>query len=230
MIIYKTTNILNGDFYVGMSKTNNKYYLGSGIYLNRAIKKYGRKNFKKEIIEMCTNIKKLEKREIYWIDKLNPNYNISKGGTGNINPSEETRRKLSMASAGKNNGMYGKNKELNPFYGKHHSIKTKNKLSKKAKERFKDITKHPTYGKKLTQSTKNKISKNHADVSGKNNPMYGTLGGMYGKKHSEETKNKLSKRMIGNKNPAKRQEIKDKISKTLKGRIPWNKGLKIKGE
>lgn len=48
-LIYKTTNLLNGKIYIGKHTTTNKEdnYLGSGIKLINAIKKYGRENFKK---------------------------------------------------------------------------------------------------------------------------------------------------------------------------------------
>ncbi len=82
MIIYKTTNLINGNFYVGQDSKNDPTYLGSGILLNRAIEKYGQENFKKEIIESCNNKVQLNDREIFWIDKLKPVYNIAKGGSG----------------------------------------------------------------------------------------------------------------------------------------------------
>ena len=47
MIIYKTTNLINGKIYIGMSKNKKENYLGSGIYLKYAIDKYGKENFKK---------------------------------------------------------------------------------------------------------------------------------------------------------------------------------------
>ena len=53
MIVYKTTNLINGKIYIGKDKHNNPNYLGSGKRLNQAIKKYGRDKFIKEIIEYC---------------------------------------------------------------------------------------------------------------------------------------------------------------------------------
>ena len=90
MYIYKTTNLLNGKIYIGKRvyrKKDDSWYLGSGIYLNRAIKKYGRENFKKEILEWCNDKTHLCKREIYWIEQFNATnpeigYNLSLGGDG----------------------------------------------------------------------------------------------------------------------------------------------------
>jgi hypothetical protein len=35
MIIYKTTNLVNGKFYIGKDKYNNKDYIGSGKILKK---------------------------------------------------------------------------------------------------------------------------------------------------------------------------------------------------
>ena len=50
-IVYKTVNIENGNFYIGVHKQYCEGfdgYLGSGTGLKRAIKKYGKENFKYE--------------------------------------------------------------------------------------------------------------------------------------------------------------------------------------
>jgi len=85
MIIYKTTNLVNGKFYIGKDAKNKKSYLGSGKVLKQAIKKYGKENFEKEILEHCSSLEELEEREVYWISKLNAleeGYNLTEGGTG----------------------------------------------------------------------------------------------------------------------------------------------------
>lgn len=43
--VYKTTNIINGKYYIGVHKTTNPNdsYLGSGKAIKEAIKKYGKK-------------------------------------------------------------------------------------------------------------------------------------------------------------------------------------------
>jgi hypothetical protein len=97
MVIYKTTNLINGKFYIGKTVKNKISYLGSGIRLKEAILKYGRQNFKKEIIETCDNLETLNEREIYWIKELKSmdrsiGYNLSKGGDGGDLISYNTKR------------------------------------------------------------------------------------------------------------------------------------------
>lgn len=52
--VYRTTNLLNGMFYIGVHKTTNPNdsYLGSGKRLRYAIKKYGVEAFEKEILHV----------------------------------------------------------------------------------------------------------------------------------------------------------------------------------
>jgi hypothetical protein len=72
MIIYKTTNLINGKIYIGQTKhPDNKRYLGSGTYIKKSIKKYGRQNFLRETLEVCNTQQELNERELYWINKLN---------------------------------------------------------------------------------------------------------------------------------------------------------------
>lgn len=89
--IYITTNHINGKKYIGQKKYDKydywKTYLGSGILLSRAINKYGRENFSKEIIEECETRDALNAREKYWIsyyDAVNSDefYNLASGGDG----------------------------------------------------------------------------------------------------------------------------------------------------
>ena len=87
MIIYKTTNLVNGKIYVGAHKTSiNDGYLGSGINLKDAIKEFGKDKFKRETLEVV-NKNNWREKEINWIEKLdstNPKmgYNIARGGNG----------------------------------------------------------------------------------------------------------------------------------------------------
>ncbi len=85
MVIYKTTNLINNKIYIGQDSKNNPEYIGSGLQLLRAIKKYGKDNFKKEIVEECSSREQLDEREIFWINFYNSTnrhvgYNITEGG------------------------------------------------------------------------------------------------------------------------------------------------------
>lgn len=63
--IYKTTCQVNGKYYYGMHSTDDLEdgYIGSGTRLWHSIKKYGRENFKIEILEFCSDRESLKKRE-----------------------------------------------------------------------------------------------------------------------------------------------------------------------
>ncbi len=87
-IIYKTTNIINNKFYIGLHETNNLNddYLGSGIFLKKAIKKYGKENFEKEILHIFDNkqemiMKEMEIVNLEFISRRDT-YNMSMGGFG----------------------------------------------------------------------------------------------------------------------------------------------------
>lgn len=188
MYIYKTTNIVNNKVYIGKSeKPFNPNYLGSGILINRAIKKYGRNSFTLEIIEVSDTIDQLNEREKYWISFYfeKGSYNLAEGGTGGNTTryysneqkavfkktlskallgrevKQSTRDKLSLSNKGK-------------FYG------DKLVLSNSLKKVWQDpmsIFNSIEYRKKLSNSltgrvvskdTRNKISKAN---SGKNNGM-----------------------------------------------------------
>lgn len=135
MIIYKTTNNITGKIYIGKDKKNNPKYLGSGLILRQAIKKYGKENFTKVVLEHCSDEQELDIREKFWIKHYQSTdrgvgYNLTEGGTGgdtfSKNPnkeiirskmgqqfkgkthSQETKEYLSEIRKGSGNGMYGK--------------------------------------------------------------------------------------------------------------------------
>lgn len=116
--------------------------------------------------------------------------------------SKETLKKLSLASSGENNPMYGLKGALSPNYGKTQTQETKNKKAKvmtgknkgpHTKEHNLKISnggkgksgRQPGYH--LTEEHCKNISKAN---SGENNPIYGTH-------RSKETKLKISKKLTG---------------------------------
>ena len=100
--VYLGENLITGTKYIGEHFTNNinDNYLGSGKRIKKAIKKYGKNNFKKTILEFFPNKEDAYKAQEFYIKKYNtlhPNgYNICKFGGSNI-ITELTRDKLSKA-------------------------------------------------------------------------------------------------------------------------------------
>lgn len=167
-IIYKTTNLIDKKYYIGKHKTENinDDYLGSGKILKEAIKKYGKHNFKKEILFIFNDEISMNKKEKELVDdnfiKKEDNYNITVGGDGgfhhinNTNVNKQKYRKKALetmqnfpddlkekinkkkANKGRNNGMYGSSryKELNPMWGKNHTEDSKKIQSEKRKKWF----------------------------------------------------------------------------------------------
>ena len=123
MIIYKTTNLINNKIYIGKDCKNKPSYYGSGILIKRAIKKYGKENFKKETLEVC-NKDNICEREIFWISELNSQdikigYNICNGGESG------------PSLPGKLNPMYGIHRfgKSSPHYGYRLNKESKLKIS-----------------------------------------------------------------------------------------------------
>ena len=87
--IYKTTNLINGRVYIGkhcVSEYDPTYY-GSGKLLKKAIKKYGKENFKNELLleaETESQLNELEKKTIREYREMfgRKLYNIAEGGNG----------------------------------------------------------------------------------------------------------------------------------------------------
>ena len=88
MYIYKITNLINGKIYVGQTSRTPEIRFSEHVhadsYIGSAIRKYGRANFKIEVLEECESKKELDNREQYWIarfESMGPNgYNLTEGG------------------------------------------------------------------------------------------------------------------------------------------------------
>lgn len=197
MIIYKTTNLLNGKIYVGFHKTDKEDgYLGSGKAILKAIKKYGKENFKRETLEIV-NENNWEEREKFWISELKAQdksigYNICEGG--NKGPT-----------------MYGKD---NPSTGgklwteqlrKEQSIRQKERMSIKENRDKCAFNK----GRKFPQSVRDNMSK----------ARKGEGNSFFGKEHSVESKNLIS----GVKTKYKGIIIKEGKRYEFNSKMDWNK-------
>ena len=137
-IIYKTTNLLSGKYYIGMHSTDdlNDGYLGSGKRLKYSVNKYGKENHKREIIEFCDSREELISREeeIVNLNEIAKEecINLRVGGDSNGNygyyMSEEHKLKIGLANSGENNGMYGKRFEMKEKHRKNISNALKNSV------------------------------------------------------------------------------------------------------
>lgn len=86
--VYVTTNVINGRKYIGQHKgLFDNTYKGSGDVLGIAVSKYGKENFKVEVLDWAKDEDELNQKEEYWIAKFdavksNRYYNVCK----NANP------------------------------------------------------------------------------------------------------------------------------------------------
>ncbi len=151
--IYKTTNIKNGKYYLGKHQTSNlnDNYLGSGIALVSAIKKYGRESFIKEILFVFDTEEEMNRKERELITesiaKSKNTYNKGIGGEGGPHfkgksHSEKMRKDLSekIKNAGSRLTDEGRMRIIESNKKRKITAETKKKLSDKAKERWIDKT------------------------------------------------------------------------------------------
>jgi group I intron endonuclease len=161
MIIYKTTNLINGKIYIGQTNGNRKNYIGGGKILKTAIKKYGKENFKFEIIVKGdfnrTLVDDLEIHYIRLYNSTNKNigYNLENGGFGHPGKklSKKHKLKISKANKGKKKKPFSEEHKLKISISKK-GIKQKTTRSKQAIENFKKSR----CGKPLTEEHKKALS------------------------------------------------------------------------
>lgn len=136
--IYCTVNLINGKVYIGQRKgkiESSKGYLGSGVILKKALNKYGRDSFKKEILYKSKSFEEQNEKEREFIEKYNKVgaslYNIEKGGNCIGKFTKEQRNKHSENNTGEKCFFYNKRGEDALNYNKEVSEETKKKISEK---------------------------------------------------------------------------------------------------
>lgn len=222
MIIYKTTNLINNKIYIGKDKKNNSKYLGSGKILKRAIKKYGKENFKKEILETCIDLEHLNEREKYWIEVLTPDYNIAKGGDGGDTFTNNPNKEKIRESYRESNKKHWENDDIrSKLLNRNITDLTKQKISEASKRMWENperIKAHQT--EEARNNNKEAQLKRFQDEKER---LKCVSLGMKGKKHSEESKKKISDSNLG-KTFSHSDETKEKIKKSSINM--WNEEFK----
>lgn len=122
--IYETTNNINGMKYIGKCVYHRQNdwnkYLGSGLYLKRAINKYGRENFTRVILQEAYSAEELQDLEEMYIRRFDvvnspAYYNIKLTSMGgdcfSTNPRKEDIRNMRVQQmSGESNHQYGRPK------------------------------------------------------------------------------------------------------------------------
>jgi hypothetical protein len=190
MIVYKTTNLLNGKIYVGQDSKNNPNYLGSGVYIGNAIQKHGKKNFRKEILCECSTKVELDEKERFWIKELDckvPNgYNISDGGEGRTGPmSEEQKKKMrntrsekgrkNIAEANRKPEKLEKSRKLRSTDAKKNIKNGANRPEVLERKKEYQIKRYQNPEERLKQSELMKIVANRPEVLEKNRRSRGPM-------------------------------------------------------
>lgn len=133
--IYRITNLINQKTYIGQHQYTDidDGYMGSGKILQKAYKKYGFQNFKKEILKNdIETFQEANKWEIHFIGLERQNgkaeYNITAGGEGfRARHREESKRKIAIANLGNKKGFQKNTPSWNK--GKHYKIKNTSNMS-----------------------------------------------------------------------------------------------------
>ena len=131
-LIYKITNNLNGKIYIGKHKTDdlNDGYMGSGVAIKKAIKKYGVENFTKEILFDVYGEDLMNFLEEAIVDEAfvarKDTYNIDLGGEGGGTFGNKSK-------LGQKDSLETRQKKSNALKGRHLSEEHKQALSRQKK-------------------------------------------------------------------------------------------------
>jgi len=182
-VVYKTTNIINGKFYIGKHQTKNldDDYIGSGKRLKYAIKKYGVENFHREILFVCKDEIQMNIIEkILVVPDAETNYNLTKGGAGSFfyankvcTPEDKkilVNREIFLKKIREDKDYKNKWKQKL----KKASIKSAPKISRTLKKKYSNGMINPFKGSSHNEITKKKISAGGQKRVGKNNGSFGT--------------------------------------------------------
>lgn len=149
-VIYKVTNQVNGNFYIGhtkmrlsarWSKHKQDARDGRGWVLASAIRKYGVEAFDLQVLEEQDSKDNLNRAEIRFIAGLKPEYNSCAGGGGLGSPTAEVRRKMSVAMLGRKASDATKKRMSEAFTGRTPSTETIAKIQASLAPRYEAMRK-----------------------------------------------------------------------------------------
>lgn len=198
--IYLTTNLINNKKYIGQHRSEkfDLKYFGSGILLKEALSKYGKENFRIELLKECISEDDLNNSEIYYInlfDAVNSDnfYNIANGGDGHT--CDPWNKGLK--------GCYKPTQKQLDALARGRTLPSSEKHKKQLSDRRKGI--------KVSEETRSKLRENQL-----------------GRKYGDETKEKHRQALLGSKNPnfgGISDEHKENIRKSSSNRVHIHKGL-----
>lgn len=192
--IYIIENKVNGKRYIGQHTlvkegvVKNRNYFGSGVALNKAVAKYGKKAFSRKVLEWTTDLSKLTELEYRYINELKPEYNES------LSPFNAAAHTTNSRNRGQKHSDEWNLKIAKALKEKKKSEEHKEALSAAQQARWvkchqeRPVTEKSFISEDKGQLKTDTIKKQHkgkASILGEKNPNYG--------KHcSEENKRKLS--------------------------------------
>ena len=159
-IIYKTTKLINGKFYIGKHAQELKPYefdgyLGSGLRISKSIEKYGKDNFVRETLFVFSNenecyLKEKEiLKEFYGKEDC---YNLTNGGRGGGSQpkTEEHKERIRKGLKGKIRSKKHRENLSKSLKG----IKPTEEQKRKNSESNKKVIKTPEWNKKNSDAHK----------------------------------------------------------------------------
>ena len=184
-LVYKTTNLVNGQFYIGVHISDDLEddYLGSGTRLRRSVEKYGRQSFKRDTLYVFDNVDEMFQKEAELIneDLLKDPLclNIIFGGSGGWgHGSHEVRSKIYSSENQKKRSPYNDPEWVDA--NKENRVKWNQlgvELMQKAlaEKRATGWRASGFTGRQHTQEYKDKLSETMKEKqSGSSNSQYGT--------------------------------------------------------
>ena len=182
--VYKTTNNLNGKYYIGKHRTLdlNDGYMGSGKLLKRAINKYGIENFTKEVLHIFESEEEMNAKEKELVVISEQTYNLNEGGYGGfgyINSKGLNKENLKLGTKGflkklKDPYFYKMWYEKVITAQKTESYRLKQSESSKKAHREGKCTHHQLNSPEAIEKKK-EIYKNIKHQQGTKNSQYGTF-------------------------------------------------------